>query len=99
MATSRRIIGLDIARSIAILAVLLAHFTQKFHHIKAVYLVANFAGVLGVQLFFVLSGFLIGGILLRQLQRDGFTYRDVVHFWKRRWYRTLPNYMVCFVAM
>jgi peptidoglycan/LPS O-acetylase OafA/YrhL len=45
----------------------------------------------GVDLFFVLSGFLIGGILLRTMS-EGMNWRDVSHFWKRRWLRTLPNY-------
>ena len=48
-------------------------------------------GSVGVDLFFVLSGFLIGGILWRtgaQL-RSG---RVLMGFWLRRWLRTLPNY-------
>jgi peptidoglycan/LPS O-acetylase OafA/YrhL len=46
-------------------------------------------GHLGVELFFVLSGFLIGGILARQAQAIDFS---VGRFWVRRWLRTLPNY-------
>jgi peptidoglycan/LPS O-acetylase OafA/YrhL len=48
-------------------------------------------GLLGVDLFFVLSGFLIGGILFdmgENLRRP----RIVMGFWLRRWLRTLPNY-------
>lgn len=54
---------------------------------------ANAFGILGVELFFVLSGFLIGGILLRMADSGRLkTWRDLVGFWRRRWYRTLPNY-------
>ena len=55
--------------------------------------VAPVCGVLGVELFFVLSGFLIGGILYRTiLGQERLTLFDVTRFWLRRWMRTLPNY-------
>ena len=50
-------------------------------------------GIFGVELFFVLSGFLIGNILIKTfLAADNFTFSDVRQFWVRRWFRTLPNY-------
>ena len=45
-------------------------------------------GWLGVELFFVLSGFLIG----RQLLDVALGAQSVKSFWWRRWFRTLPNY-------
>lgn len=45
-------------------------------------------GVIGVELFFVLSGFLIG----RQLLNVGEGTQSIKNFWARRWFRTLPNY-------
>jgi len=53
----------------------------------------------GVDLFFVLSGFLIGNILLKKINRkDKFKFRSILVFWKRRWFRTLPNYyLILFV--
>lgn len=47
-------------------------------------------GFLGVELFFCLSGLLIGQFLLASFEREG--TRGLVRFWARRWIRTLPNY-------
>jgi peptidoglycan/LPS O-acetylase OafA/YrhL len=50
-------------------------------------------GHLGVELFFVLSGFLIGNILIKIfMQADRFSLHDLLRFWVRRWFRTLPLY-------
>lgn len=49
-------------------------------------------GHLGVDLFFVLSGWLIGSLYWRELQDR--RHVDVWNFWKRRWWRTLPAYYV-----
>jgi peptidoglycan/LPS O-acetylase OafA/YrhL len=47
----------------------------------------------GVELFFVLSGFLIGGMLIRIFEKsDSFGIKTMGRFWIRRWFRTLPNY-------
>jgi peptidoglycan/LPS O-acetylase OafA/YrhL len=46
-------------------------------------------GFVGVELFFVLSGFLIGRILLRTSAGLGET-RSLFAFYCRRWFRTLP---------
>jgi peptidoglycan/LPS O-acetylase OafA/YrhL len=61
--------------------------------------IANTLGIIGVELFFVLSGFLIGGILIRQLEEGGFTtWRSWLQFLSRRWFRTLPNYYLFLLA-
>lgn len=79
----RRNFGLDLIRATAICLVLVDHYAT----------VAPVCGILGVELFFVLSGFLIGGILYNSIQKQAeFTQRDVIRFWVRRWMRTLPNY-------
>lgn len=51
-------------------------------------------GVLGVEFFFVLSGFLIG----RQLLDVATGEQTVKSFWWRRWFRTLPNYYIFLAA-
>lgn len=71
------------ARALAIAVVVLAHSHQKL---------MDFGGF-GVELFFALSGYLIGSILYRCVPEKGpWRLLGVVNFWQRRWWRTLPNY-------
>lgn len=51
-------------------------------------------GFLGVEIFFVLSGFLIGKILLQSYLKEDFSFSHALNFLKRRWFRTLPNYFL-----
>lgn len=89
---SSRVFGLDILRAVAILFVVIEHGTYLLPmELKALsgYLVFD-----GVSIFFVLSGFLIGGILIKIIDTKDFTIRELKNFWIRRWYRTLPNYFL-----
>lgn len=81
-----RNIGLDILRTISICCVLLQHcgIAIPFFYRPGI-------GGLGVEVFFVLSGFLIGDILLRQLQKEN-SFKSIKTFWFRRWFRILPAY-------
>ena len=87
--------GLDLLRAIAILLVMVSHYANNvsawFHLSPPPRLF--FAGDLGVELFFALSGFLIGRILL-QIADRGPTPRDLGIFLVRRWMRTLPLYFL-----
>ncbi len=94
-AEKNRVFGLDILRATAILLVLAAHTWPTKAYQQWAYAFA----VLGVELFFVLSGFLIGGILMRLAEEGRLrTLGDVWGFWRRRWFRTLPNYYL-FLAL
>jgi peptidoglycan/LPS O-acetylase OafA/YrhL len=93
--SKNRIEGLDLMRSIAILLVLFYHawlflspFFQKFGMLF-------FMGFWGVELFFVLSGFLVGGIFIKKYihHKDKITHSFIVSFWKKRWVRTIPIYI------
>ncbi|PIB25821.1 hypothetical protein BFP76_12510 [Amylibacter kogurei] len=68
---------IDGLRAIAVMSVIFYHI--GFHHIQA--------GYAGVDVFFTISGFLIGGILLREKQTGNFSYRA---FYARRARRILP---------
>lgn len=88
-----RNLGLDLLRGIAILMVLVSHgrtFLPEFTYRD--YL--GVFGFLGVELFFVLSGFLLGGILFKEFALKTYTINTLKQFWIRRWFRTLPLYFI-----
>src|SRR5579883_268892 len=87
--------GLDVWRALAITLVLVGHASFFFLPLTSKLDAWYGLAFLGVELFFVLSGFLIGGILIAEF-RDG-TFR-LRQFWLRRWLRTLPNYFL-FLAL
>ncbi len=99
-----RSIGLDLVRAIAILLVLVCHV----HLMEAawaktpVVLWVALGGFMGVQLFFVLSGFLIGRILIGLVAAAATGAADVKawrSFMLRRWMRTLPLYWIVLAAL
>jgi peptidoglycan/LPS O-acetylase OafA/YrhL len=90
--SDNRVYGLDILRAAAILFVVVGHSgylieTEIFRFINPFLFD-------GVSIFFVLSGYLIGGILIRLFLRSDFQFKDLLVFWKRRWLRTLPTYFL-----
>jgi peptidoglycan/LPS O-acetylase OafA/YrhL len=89
--THGRVFGLDLVRAVAVTAVLVAHACDLLEPVFLAPRTAQALAVGGVELFFVLSGFLIGGIIIDTVRRDP---RWVATFWVRRWMRTLPNYFV-----
>lgn len=91
--SSTRLPALDGIRGVAILLVLLCHAVFQMNPESRILKQALVLGRLtwsGVDLFFVLSGFLIGGILLDA--RDSPSYFKT--FYARRAYRILPLYGV-----
>lgn len=77
-----RLPGLDGVRALACFAVLAYHLLPGWLP----------GGFLGVDVFFVLSGFLITGLLLKEKQRNG--HIDLGSFWLRRIRRLLPAVML-----
>lgn len=97
MNDERRVYGLDVLRATAILLVVLSHVLGIDPVLRPLPVVVSI-GRLGVEFFFVLSGFLIGGIIIRLLHTNRFnTWRDLCHFWLNRWFRTLPIYYIFFL--
>ena len=92
-----RVYGLDILRAMAILFVVMVHGghfmpTERYKFIY--YIIFD-----GVAMFFVLSGFLIGGILIKIINPQGISFKIILNFWKRRWFRTLPNYFLILIVL
>jgi peptidoglycan/LPS O-acetylase OafA/YrhL len=89
---SRRIPSLDGWRAIAILLVLGSHtiFTSFFPEAAVGWVGWIFDGELGVRIFFVLSGFLISLLLLREAGRTGTI--SLKRFYLRRIFRIFPIY-------
>lgn len=89
----QRIFGLDVLRATAIIMVVCSHvlwiYPKSNSFIPTLF---ELFGFWGVELFFVLSGFLIGSILYKSFINENYTLKSVFHFLKRRWFRTLPNY-------
>jgi peptidoglycan/LPS O-acetylase OafA/YrhL len=87
MTDAERVGALDGVRGIAVLLVLLFHLNLS----------AFAAGFLGVDIFFVLSGFLITTLLLQELASTGRISLPV--FWARRVRRLLPALVLLMLAV
>ncbi len=94
---TKRVFGLDLMRALAIVFVVMGHGGWMLSFANT-----NFPWIKlidGVELFFVLSGFLIGGILIKKYQDNNvLKITDVKDFWIRRWFRTLPNYYLILIV-
>jgi peptidoglycan/LPS O-acetylase OafA/YrhL len=98
---SNRIYGLDIVRAAAILCVVYVHgfFLLAGAVPRPLLKAMGFFIPDALSVFFVLSGFLIGGILIRHLERRSASSANLGRFWIRRWCRTLPNYYLILVVL
>jgi peptidoglycan/LPS O-acetylase OafA/YrhL len=83
--------GLDAVRALAILLVLVDHYQVTDHLFRT----HPGLGALGVMIFFVLSGFLITGLLLREYDRTGTI--SLINFYRRRAYRIFPAFYCCWI--
>ncbi len=72
---------IDGLRAVAVVPVILFHLQVK----------ALSGGFLGVDVFFVISGYLITSIILAEMSADRFSFRE---FWARRARRILPALLV-----
>jgi len=72
---------IDGLRAVAIISVLLFHASPRCLP----------GGFVGVDIFFVISGFLISGIILKDLERGKFSFAD---FYARRIGRIFPSLLL-----
>lgn len=95
---NQRIFGLDVFRAVAIALVVFSHIYYLIDSSNPFLIsLSGLFGFAGVELFFVLSGFLIGSILLKMYVANNFTKKEVIVFLKRRWFRTLPAYYLVLI--
>lgn len=79
--------GLDGLRAIAVIAVIIYHANSSWLH----------GGFLGVEVFFVISGYLITLLLISEDERSGFV--NLKQFWIRRFRRLLPALYVMLAGL
>lgn len=80
MQTVRYRSEIDGLRAVAVLSVIIFHLNNRWLP----------GGFLGVDIFFVISGFLITNIILSEIQNDSFSFRD---FYTRRIKRIYPAFI------
>lgn len=88
---------LDLLRAIAIVLVMLFHFQQTTFNLTGSPYFSKFLdrGYHGVDLFFVLSGFLIGGQLIESLRAGRFSFKE---FYIKRFFRIAPAYYMAIMV-
>src|ERR1044072_7983457 len=79
--------GLDGLRAIAVVAVMVYHANHAWLS----------GGFLGVEVFFVISGYLITLLMIAEHERDGRV--RLGQFWKRRFRRLLPALFVMMAVL
>src|ERR1700722_376913 len=89
-------------RVLAIISVVQFHVTWVFAGEQGIALDGDFMAssltiFFGMDLFFMLSGFLIGSILLRSLETEG--SQRIKRFYLRRIFRTFPSYYVILTVL
>lgn len=91
--------GLDGVRAIAVMAVILRHYTSPFTSVLndagwgwSVYASIANLGWVGVDIFFVLSGYLIANMLINNPIHSWHSYLTFVN---RRIWRLIPAYLAC----
>jgi peptidoglycan/LPS O-acetylase OafA/YrhL len=97
---SDRFPSLDGIRAICIILVLFAHILSPYKFNEHTHFLIELSGVLGVQVFFVISGFLITTLLLKEKINKGDI--SLKNFYTRRVLRIFPVaflYLICILAL
>ncbi len=94
---SKRIFGLDFLRALSILLVLFSHISWIYQSDGLLGKMQDFSGLIGIELFLILSGYLVGTIIFKQFVTQQYTFEEVSNFLKRRLFRILPSYYLVLV--
>ncbi len=97
MAERDRLFSLDVLRGVAVVLVLIRHIPAKPADDETITTFFHQMGWTGVDLFFVLSGFLISGLLYAEVTRTG--RLDLRRFWLRRGLKIWPSYYIIYGAL
>jgi peptidoglycan/LPS O-acetylase OafA/YrhL len=92
-----RNVGLDLARGICVLLVVLAHTNNLLRDYIPIYRLIYPLGEMAQDLFFSLSGYLIGAQILRMTSSSSYGKKELFVFYKKRWIRTIPFYLLFLV--
>ena len=95
MTAQTRLSRLDSIRALGVLLVIAYHTSYRFEppYSDLVGRILRVIGWMGVDLFFALSGFLIGMILSKEKNRQ-----DIVMFFRKRFFRIVPIFVVAVAA-
>ncbi|MBK6614424.1 acyltransferase [Ottowia sp.] len=94
----QRNFGLDALRSVAITVVLMNHgfigffLSTGLSRWEGWRAALSACAVFSIEWLFVLSGFLIGSMMIRSFEARAGWWASARDFWLRRWFRTVPNY-------
>jgi peptidoglycan/LPS O-acetylase OafA/YrhL len=95
---TKRIFGLDLLRVLSIMLVLCSHTSWIYPPSTGWFAkIIDMCGFYGVELFFVLSGFLIGSSLFKKFTSSDFGFQSMWLFLKRRLLRIVPNYYLIII--
>lgn len=99
--STKRFFGLDFLRALSIILLFFSHSSWIYNSTSILGKLQDASGFLGVELFIVLSGFLIGGILYKQFLHDNYGFKDASLFVFRRLMRVLPSYylVICILSI
>jgi peptidoglycan/LPS O-acetylase OafA/YrhL len=95
--SAKRFFGLDFLRVLALSMILFSHSSWIYNSTGILGKLQDMSGFLGIELFIVLSGFLIGGILYKQFSHGNYTLKDASLFVYRRLMRLLPSYYLVII--
>ncbi|MGV3697194.1 acyltransferase family protein [Flavobacterium sp.] len=95
--SAKRFFGLDFLRVLAVSMILFSHTSWIYNSNGILGKLQDISGFIGIELFIILSGFLIGGILYKQFLRGEYTLKDGFLFLSRRLTRLLPSYYLVLI--